>query len=386
MAATHMTREALQDGTGAAEHHGAGEQHTDLEMPAVGGKHPRDAEESLGGAFAHAHTANFHQQRMALSEASGKRDDSHADSSGMPGHLADPEELGAPCPPAEPWRSHASAGAAHHHHPHTHHPASCDMQTYAECVPHSQMMLFNPALRLAAAERQLPAPPGGAVPWRDADSMPIYAAHVPGSDQAHDLLRRVGLPTPNRRAWLPGPDFGSTRLVDDAWSGGSTVASQDGALAQQAPRTEPRPTMSKVSLLQSGGPTVHRRLVIPYVVDENQLPIHGYKVTMTMVLAAFEVNIPKRCSIADLRISYIDEDGDEISVTSDQELGVALHHMRGDVLRLRLQVLCAQSGLWEGVDEGARGDWEGGHAGREREAGLGAAAVVQTQLQGEGSG
>ena len=135
-----------------------------------------------------------------------------------------------------------------------------------------------------------------------------------------------------------GGDVSYQECIDGAASsGGSTVDWQGGALAPQPPRTDSRPTMMKASLLQPGAPTVHRRLCIPYEVDENQIPIHGYRTTMTIVLAAFQVDIPMTCSIADLRIHYIDEDGDVISISSDQELGAALHHMHGNV-RFGLEV------------------------------------------------
>ena len=100
-----------------------------------------------------------------------------------------------------------------------------------------------------------------------------------------------------------GGDVSYQECIDGAASsGGSTVDWQGGALAPQPPRTDSRPTMMKASLLQPGAATVHRRLCIPYEVDENQIPIHGYRTTMTMVLAAFQVDIPTTCSIANLRM------------------------------------------------------------------------------------
>ena len=216
-----------------------------------------------------------------------------------------------------------------------------------------------------------------------------------------------------------GGDVSYQGCIDAAASsGGSTVDWQGSALAPQPPRTDSRPTMVKASLLQPGAPTVHRRLCIPYEVDENQIPILGYRTTMTMVLAAFHVDIPMPCSIADLRIHYIDEDGDVISISSDQELGVALHHMHGNVrfgleVCLSLQVSGAQSQVREGLPKrGLEGierlagqdgwdfNFSEGHADGEGEAALhsaGAAAAdfpdafnifypaaVRTQLGGEG--
>lgn len=78
----------------------------------------------------------------------------------------------------------------------------------------------------------------------------------------------------------------------------------------------------KVSLSpRDGADVINRRLQVPLDLDPQRIPLNGFEIVMGMVANAFKSELAPGCNT---RLGYKDEEGDDIVVSSDHELGVAL--------------------------------------------------------------
>ena len=70
--------------------------------------------------------------------------------------------------------------------------------------------------------------------------------------------------------------------------------------------------------------TMHRRLSIPLEFDADRVPVKGYVVAMMIIRSAFEMDLAM-IAFKDLRLTYVDDDGDRIIITSDQVSSTHAH-------------------------------------------------------------
>ena len=91
-------------------------------------------------------------------------------------------------------------------------------------------------------------------------------------------------------------------------------------------RDSPPKLNVKVSLHLPGLPVVHRRLALPVDYDSQGVPIRGYSVCMVLIQSAFGIDLERAALPKDMpmRLTYQDSDGDDIHISSDGELAMAI--------------------------------------------------------------
>lgn len=90
---------------------------------------------------------------------------------------------------------------------------------------------------------------------------------------------------------------------------------------------------------------VQRRMQISLPVDESCGRVNGFNILHSILLSAFHDDIKRAGCTGMLRLSYLDEEGDQIAISNDHELGIALHSamysaspLGGTTLRLILNI------------------------------------------------
>ena len=179
----------------------------------------------------------------------------------------------------------------------------------------------------------------------DSDSVP-YRYHLPGTLAGDSPLcpsRDLGLPLPHNAPWMfkvrPAllDEIQRTRdPATDAISRGTQgQGGFQGAHEIHHIETVRRRCTIKVSLRRPGMPVVHRRLSVPFDFDYRDIPLHGYRTAMTLIGCAFSHEL-NNAPVNRLRLGYVDDDGDEIVVSSDEELSMALDHGTNCTVQLLL--------------------------------------------------
>eukprot|EP00960_Hanusia_phi_P057935 763720-Hanusia_phi.AAC.6 len=80
---------------------------------------------------------------------------------------------------------------------------------------------------------------------------------------------------------------------------------------------------------------VIRRLSVPVEVDEEEIPVDGFSAMTDALVYAFRNELRMGCD--KVRVSYKDEDGDDVMISCDEELGLAMQQMReASVMRIKL--------------------------------------------------
>jgi len=93
-------------------------------------------------------------------------------------------------------------------------------------------------------------------------------------------------------------------------------------------------TPVKVTLNSSGVDSVIRRLSLGLRLRSDGTPVGGFQTVMASVSAAFKADLKP---VAPTTLTYRDEDGDAVVISSDHELGIALQHRAGGpLLRMTL--------------------------------------------------
>eukprot|EP00960_Hanusia_phi_P046598 757927-Hanusia_phi.AAC.3 len=153
------------------------------------------------------------------------------------------------------------------------------------------------------------------------------------------FIKRHGLSKPSKdgRLHIEASDVAPTNTV------GSTTPTETYIMPNSEPQTlnsaRSREVKFKVSLTQPGKQAMFRRLKWNFEFDHVGNPVGGYEMVMTGLRNAYReelLGIPT----SSLQLSYVDEDGDNILISSDHELGMLLQDKsQASGIRLYLHAL-----------------------------------------------
>mmetsp|Transcript_24121 Transcript_24121/g.78494 ORF Transcript_24121/g.78494 Transcript_24121/m.78494 type:complete len:570 (+) Transcript_24121:2239-3948(+) len=91
----------------------------------------------------------------------------------------------------------------------------------------------------------------------------------------------------------------------------------------------------KATFSSQDADSVIRRLSVPVELDEEEVPVEGFSAVTDALVYAFRNELKMGCD--DVKISYTDEDGDEVMISCDEELGLAMQQFRdASVMRVKL--------------------------------------------------